>query len=329
MKKIAFSVRNGIVKQSYVPITEHNYVKLFKNLNYVEREEHFYKNGCTTIEYKYVLGALDTFGVCSHCGCVVPIGRDFGDITIFKILISHGEIKFLNEDDVSVVFVGKHNRVSGYEESYPACIVEGDFLCDECRKKRAHKRFQEASKTLFAAAQRGDFDNQIWSHGLVAYSHRDVSDVNGLIEAIEDVASHPEWELSVSEDSSPIGCCGLYLKGHINGLFTSDCGSGRAIFTKNGISKREAFWAKPRDIIRGMGGYRKYKELYRGKPTEDCNNYMEGFLQDHTPIGIWVLKGPDWRGIELSTVAINAIVAEGEKLGLPVVFVDKKGEVIG
>ena len=134
------------------------------------------------------------------------------------------------------------------------------------------------------------WDDEIWSHGLNAYSGEMEESV---IEKAQGLLEHPEWELATSNSGEELGEVGLYLQGYVSDVFSRDVGSEIEKYSGQRICSE---WAETYRITDKYDMWKKGK--LRAKDTDLYNSYLEAFLKDSRIVSVWVKKVyPDWTSV--------------------------------
>ena len=163
------------------------------------------------------------------------------------------------------LFVSK--RVDEERRAHFTVHVAAEYKCASCMMQEFRDRMAPC------------FDRMTWAHGLSAYNRTHT--VEGALARLRTTLDNPEWEVCISEKGAEIGPYGLYLKGHLNGLFDGDVWSSVDQETGHRVSEEAGEYEFVGDSA----------EKYLDKKYDDnYHRYFEGFLTQYHCVGIWVKR---------------------------------------
>lgn len=190
--------------------------------------------------------------------------------------------------DYKFLFVSKMTDSKG--DMHFTVHVSASYKCQTCTIKEFRDRMDPC------------FDRMLWAHGLSAYSRTHT--VEGALARLRTTLDNPEWEVCISEKDAEIGPYGVYLKGHLTGLFDGDVWSS-VDQTGHRTSEEAGEYEFVGDSV----------EKYLDKKYDDygCHRYFEGFLTQYRCEGIWMKRSASHKYADLR----DALRKEARHLGVP------------
>lgn len=242
-------------------------------------------------EYNYVVREqLPDFPVTAFDECDVrPLVELLGANVIVHCSCGHREESEDLPCDWEFLFVSKRTDAEG--NIYFTVHVSAEYKCQACMMQEFRARMDPC------------FDFMSWAHGLSAYSR--TYTVKDAIARLRDTLAHPEWEICISEEGAEIGPYGMYLQGHLTGLFDGDVWSSVDQASGHRTSNEACEYDFVGDSIE--------KYLDKEHDGYGYHRYFEGFLTQYHCEGIWMKRYAAHKYADLR----EALRKEAKRLGVP------------
>lgn len=235
---------------------------------------------------------------CYSCGhkCYGDIEEDmeynysmylYGDGSFSRIHSGYVTVNWEQYEDISRFGKWINGHIPKDGEYANEIIIEEP--CDGCQWAIAHK------------------DDTV-NHGLQAFRKGDSRDVEESMQRLDDILSHPEWEVCCTNDHIFCGPIGITGTGNVSAYYPVDIWSEIDEDGSRCVTER------------GMERLKEYRES--GTLLSDHDEY---FVRSFTPTALWVKR---WFYDRLAPVDRLTIRKKAQALGIELVFVRQRHEEV-